>query len=57
MDATRPVLDDWSDQEADALRAFDTLSAKYTQARAPSDLDAVAIICGEAVGLLRDIIP
>jgi len=31
-----------------------TLSEKYAQARAENDLDSIAVVCGEAVGLLRD---
>ena len=48
------LTDEWADREAEAFRAFGTLSAKYAQARAQNDLDTVAVICGEAVGLLRD---
>jgi hypothetical protein len=44
----------WADREAEAFRAFGTLSEKYAQARVQSDLDTVAVVCGEAVGLLRD---
>ena len=48
------LTDEWADREGEALRAFGTLSAKYAQARAQNDLETVAVICGEAVGLLRD---
>jgi nitronate monooxygenase len=48
------LTDEWADREGEAFRAFGTLSAKYAQARAQNDLDTVAVICGEAVGLLRD---
>jgi len=48
------LADEWADREAEAFRAFGTLSAKYTQARAQNDLDTVAVVCGEALGLLRD---
>jgi nitronate monooxygenase len=48
------LTDEWADREAEAFRAFGTLSAKYIQARAQNDLDTVAVVCGEAVGLLRD---
>ncbi len=48
------LTDEWADREAEAFRAFGTLAAKYAQARAQNDLDTVAVICGEAVGLLRD---
>ena len=48
------MADEWTDREGEAFRAFGTLSEKYAQARAENDLDAVAVVCGEAVGLLRD---
>jgi nitronate monooxygenase len=48
------LTEDWADREAEAFRAFGTLSAKYDQAREQNDVDTVAVICGEAVGLLRD---
>jgi len=47
------LTDDWADREDEAFRAFGSLSEKYAQARAQNDLDTVAVICGEAVGLLR----
>lgn len=48
------LTDQWADREAEAFRAFGTLSAQYSQARAQGDLDTLAVVCGEAVGLLRD---
>jgi nitronate monooxygenase len=48
------LTDEWASREAEAFRAFATLSARYAQARAQNDLDTVAVICGEVVGLLRD---
>jgi nitronate monooxygenase len=48
------LTDEWADQEAEAFRAFGSLSEKYAQARAQNDLDMVAVVCGEAVGLLKD---
>ena len=48
------LTDEWSDREGEAFRAFGTLSAKYAQARAQNDLDTVAVMCGEVVGLLKD---
>jgi hypothetical protein len=41
------LTDEWADREAEAFRAFGTLSEKYAQARAQNDLDTVAVICGE----------
>jgi nitronate monooxygenase len=48
------LTDEWADREAEAFRAFGTLSEKYAKAREQNDLDTVAVVCGEAVGLLRD---
>lgn len=48
------LTDNWAGREAEAFGAFGSLSEKYAQARAQNDLDTVAVICGEAVGLLRD---
>ncbi len=48
------LTDEWADREDEAFRAFGTLSAKYAQARVQNDLGTVAVVCGEAVGLLRD---
>jgi nitronate monooxygenase len=48
------LTDKWADRESEAFSAFGTLSAKYAEARSQNDLDSVAVVCGEAVGLLRD---
>jgi nitronate monooxygenase len=48
------LTDEWADRESEAFSVFGTLSAKYAQARAQNDLDSVAVVCGEAVGLLTD---
>ncbi len=48
------LTDEWADREGEAFRAFGTLSAKYAQARVHNDLNTIAVVCGEAVGLLRD---
>jgi len=48
------LTEEWAGREGEASRAFGTLSAKYAQARAQNDFDTVAVVCGEAVGLLRD---
>jgi nitronate monooxygenase len=48
------LTDEWADREAEAFRAFGALSEKYAQARAQNDLDTVAVVCGEAVGLVKD---
>jgi nitronate monooxygenase len=48
------LTDEWAGREADAFSAFGTLSEKYAQARAQNDFDTIAVVCGEAVGLLGD---
>jgi nitronate monooxygenase len=48
------LSEEWVGRENEAFRAFGTLSEQYAQARARNDLDSVAVVCGEAVGLLRD---
>jgi nitronate monooxygenase len=48
------LTDEWADREAEAFRAFATLSAKYAEAREQNDLGTVAVTCGEVVGLLRE---
>jgi nitronate monooxygenase len=48
------LTDEWADREAEAFRAFGTLSSQYAKARAQDDLDTLAVVGGEAVGLLRD---
>jgi len=44
----------WAGRESEALSAFGSLSEEYARARAQNDLDMVAVVCGEAVGLLKD---
>lgn len=48
------LTEEWANREEEAFRAFGALSAKYAQARSQNDLDTVAVVCGEAVGLLKD---
>ena len=48
------LTDEWADREAEAFHAFGTLSEKYAKAREQNDLDTVAVVCGQAVGLLKD---
>jgi nitronate monooxygenase len=48
------LTDEWADRESAAFEAFGALSERYAQARAQNDLDSIAVVCGESVGLLRD---
>jgi nitronate monooxygenase len=45
---------EWTDREAEAFHAFGSMSEKYAQARAQNDLDTVAVVCGETVGLINN---
>jgi nitronate monooxygenase len=48
------LTEEWAGRDDEAFRAFGTLSEQYAQARAQNDLDTIAVVCGEAVGLLKD---
>ena len=48
------LAEEWVDRDAEAFRAFASLSAQYAEARKHNDLDTVAVICGESVGLLKE---
>ncbi len=48
------LTDKWAERESEAFRAFGSLSDEYARARAQNDLDMIAVVCGEAVGLLKD---
>lgn len=47
------LTDEWSDREREAFDAYGTMSAQYARARAENDLDTVAVVCGEGVGLVN----
>lgn len=44
----------WASREEEAFKAYGTLAEKYREARAKNDLDTLAVVGGEAVGLLND---
>jgi nitronate monooxygenase len=46
--------EEWSSREKEALEAFGSLAEKYKEARAKNDLDTLAVVGGEAVGLVKD---
>ena len=48
------LTNEWAEREGDAFGAFGSLAAKYAEARAHNDLDTVAVICGEGVGLIKN---
>ncbi|HYL63311.1 MAG TPA: nitronate monooxygenase, partial [Candidatus Methylomirabilis sp.] len=44
---------EWAEREAEAFAAYGTLAEKYAEARAKNDLDTLAVVGGEAVGLIN----
>ncbi len=48
------LADEWAGREDEAFRTFGMLFEQYARARAENDLDSIAVVCGEAVGLLKD---
>ena len=48
------LSEEWAEREGEAFRAFGSLAGKYAEARAKNDTDTVAVVGGEAVGLLRN---
>jgi nitronate monooxygenase len=48
------LAEDWANREVDAFRAIGSLSSEYAEARSQSNLDVVAVVCGEAVGLVKN---
>jgi nitronate monooxygenase len=47
----------WSGREIELLHRVDEIAPQYEQARGAGDYDVAAVIAGEAVGLVRDIVP
>ena len=48
------LSEEWANREEEAFQVFGSQSANYAQARAEDNLETVAVVCGEAVGLIRD---
>ena len=48
------LTDEWAGREQDAAAAFGSLRQMYQEARARHDLDVVATVVGESVGLMHD---
>ena len=46
--------DEWANREEQAFQAFGSQAAKYSQARLQDDLDTIAVVCGEAVGMIQN---
>ena len=45
---------DWAPREAEAATRFGAMKEAYAEARARQDLDTVAVVAGECVGLIHD---
>ena len=48
------LSEEWAQRENEAFAAYGSLAEKYQEARAKNDTDMVAVVGGEAVGLLND---
>lgn len=46
------LSEEWAEREPDEVRDFGILAERYKEARARDDLDVVAVVGGEAVGLI-----
>lgn len=44
----------WAHREAEAAAAYGSLAAEYAEARAREDFDVMAVVAGEATGLIHD---
>ena len=52
-----PHLDTWYGREVELLRDQEAQAAKYAAAREQADFDVAAVIAGESVGLIGDVLP
>lgn len=48
------LSEEWAGREREAFEAYGSLAEKYKEARAKNDTDMVAVVGGEAVGLVKD---
>jgi nitronate monooxygenase len=48
------LSDEWANREEQAFQAFGSQSELYTRARLEDDLDTVAVVCGEAIGIIHE---
>jgi len=48
------LTDEWAQREAEAAAAFGSLASTYAEARSRQDLDVVAVVAGECIGLIHD---
>lgn len=48
------LSEEWAGREGEAFAAYGSLSDRYAEARARNDTDTMAVVGGEAIGLLKD---
>ena len=48
------LSNEWVNHEEQAFQAFGSLAERYAQARVQDDLDTVAVVCGEAIGIIHE---
>jgi nitronate monooxygenase len=48
------LSNEWANREEQAFQVFGSYAERYTQARVQDDLDTVAVVCGEAIGMIHD---
>lgn len=48
------LSDEWAEREKEAFAAYGSLAARYAEARAKNDTDTMAVVGGEAIGLVKD---
>lgn len=48
------LSEEWAEREKEAFAAYGSLAAKYAEARTKNDTDTMAVVGGEAIGLVND---
>lgn len=48
------LTEQWAHRETEAVAAFGSLATAYAEARSRQDLDVVAVVAGECIGLISD---
>jgi len=48
------LSNEWVNREEQAFQEFGSLAERYAQARVQDDLDIVAVVCGEAIGIIHE---
>lgn len=48
------LSNEWANREEQAFQAFGSQAERYAQARVGDDLNTVAVVCGEAIGIIHE---